>query len=694
MKGPFSPEVENHPARDWSRIFRHDVGQGKNSPLVKGAAALRPQSQCRPGVVLRIEKGDMDASCLKGCPLPPLTSRLRRTTPAPLALPPLLRGNFSQAQVPVASHPLRRGEPRAGCVLQFPTFVLVSFLSIFLASPRPVSAIPADWEARAQEAFSRGDLDVARRTAESALQSPSTAGAAHELLGHIRYRQKKNEEAVAHFQAARGDGRSGLELTKNWSAALLALGRHLEARELLEKALAQDSSQTDLRYRLAGSYSTEGKWKEAWPHWETVYGQGLRHSGVVLQLARARFAAGQDVEAVELLSGFVTTTAAVDPLFEAGKLLFEKALYRQALTPLQKVWQQKPGSYDTGMYLALSHYLIEHYAESEKVLKAIQPVPEASSEYPLLLGSVRARLGKWDEARNEFEDVTKRFPQRADGYLNLGLFCLERGDRSRAMDLFDKASRLETRGNKVLYSIRSRKNCEGLRPPEELSRSDSTRGELYSQLAEQLYARQQIGSALEVFLLAVQADGRSERAYAGIGRICVETDSVSEGRAFLERGLALHPRSTELLFNLGLVFQTLGQPNDAVRHFQQSMELRGSRTSPLNWIQLGTAQQASGDLKEAESSFVKGLSLDPSLAQGHFELGKLYFQQAAYNPAEKSLEKAIQLDSRLLGAYYQYGLVCMRNGNPDRGKAFLSIFQQKKELYTPEASAVEPHAGP
>jgi tetratricopeptide (TPR) repeat protein len=103
---------------------------------------------------------------------------------------------------------------------------------------------------------------------------------------------------------------------------------------------------------------------------------------------------------------------------------------------------------------------------------------------------------------------------------------------------------------------------------------------------------------------------------------------------------------------------------------------------------------ASGDLKEAESSFVKELSLDPNLAQGHFELGKLYFQQAAYDRAEKSLEKAIQLDSRLLGAYYQYGLVCMRNGKPDQGKALLNTFQQKKELYAPEASAAEPQATP
>jgi len=565
---------------------------------------------------------------------------------------------------------------------------------MLLASPRSIGAVPPDWEARAKEALSRGDLENARRTAESALRDSASTAAAHQLLGHISFRQKQNEESIAHFQAASAGGRSALEMTKDWSAALLALGRHLEARELLEKALSQDPSQTDLRYRLAGSYSTQGKWKNAWPHWEEVYRQGVRHSGALLQLARARFAAGQDVEAVELLTGLAKTTAAIDPLFEAGKLLFEKALYRQALVPLQKLWQQKPGSYDAGMYLALSHYLIEQYLESEKVLTAFQGVPEASSEYPLLLGSVRARLGKWEEARSALEDATKRFPQRADGYLNFGLFCLERGEKTRAMDLLDKASRMEARGNKILYTIRSRKNCEGLRLPEGLPQTDSAHSELYSQLAEQLYARQQSGSALEVFLLALEADGRSERAYAGIGRICSETDSIPEARAFLEKGLELHPGSASLHFNLGLVFQSLGQPNEAVRRFQKAMELRESTTSPLDWIQLGTAQQASGNSRDAETSFLKGISLDPSLAQGHFELGKLYFQQAAYDRAGQSLEKAIQLDSRLLGAYYQYGLVCMRNGKPERGKAFLNTFQQKKELYAPEASVAEPHASP
>src|SRR5262249_32252655 len=146
-------------------------------------------------------------------------------------------------------------------------------------------------------------------------------------------------------------------------------------------------------------------------------------------------------------------------------------------------------------------------------------------------------------------------------------------------------------------------------------------------------------------------------------------------------------------FNLGLVFQSLSQHNDAIREYQKAIELRHPRALPLDWIQLGTAQQASGKSKEAETSFLTGLRLDPTLAQGHFELGKLYFQQASYDNADKSLQRAMQLDPRLLGAYYQYGLLCIRKSQPERGKAFLNTFHQKKELYAAEVPGVESKLG-
>ncbi len=544
-----------------------------------------------------------------------------------------------------------------------------------------------DWESIARAALLRGELEAARQQAETALNNAEAAPAAHELLGHVAFQQRRHHEAALHFQAASDRGRFTMEMASDWSAALLALGQHSAAQKILSDAITRDPARADLRYRLAASYAEQQLWKEAWPHLEAVYRQGLRHSGVVLQLARARFAEGLDVEAVDLLESLVSSSSAPDPLWEAGKLLFEKALYSKALLPLQKLWQQKRGSYDIGMYLALSYYLLEKHADSEETLVQIRTGPETPLDYQILLGSVRARLGKWEQARLELESAVKRAPQRADGFLNLGLFCLERGETSRALELFERAARMSTKGTKLIYSIRSRKNCEGLRPPQVTNKPDSMNGDVCSQLAEQLYLRQQSGSALEVFLLALNSDPDSARAYAGIGKICWEKDSVSEARAFLERGLELHPKSADLHFNLGLIFQSLGEPSEAVRCFQKAITLRGSEVKALDWIQLGTAQQSSGSPKEAESAFLNGLNRDPGLAQGHFELGKLYLQRSDYERAEQSLEKAIQLDPKLLGAYYQLGLACLRTGKTEKGKDLLSAFQRKKELYDPEVAA-------
>ena len=145
-------------------------------------------------------------------------------------------------------------------------FALATCLLVPFGRPELLFAVQADWESLAKAALLRGELETARRQAELALQDPASAPAAHELLGHISFQEKQNIQAISHFQSARTGGRPTLEMTKDWSAALLAVDRHAEARDLLEKALSQDSSQSDLRYRLASSYSAQGKWREAWPH--------------------------------------------------------------------------------------------------------------------------------------------------------------------------------------------------------------------------------------------------------------------------------------------------------------------------------------------------------------------------------------------------------------------------------------------
>ncbi len=565
-------------------------------------------------------------------------------------------------------------------IVRLSQFLPFLVLPVACLNPNLHAKSGENWQERARLALESGDLEEARRVTQGALADPASAPAAHEVLGRIALRQDRSEEAISHFQTASAGGRATADMESDWAAALLNLGRRQEACPLMEKALNLDPSRVALRYRLAGTYLALGRASEALSHLEKVYQQGLRHAGVSMMLARARFLAGEDERALELLQSVTQTSTSPDVLFEAGKLLFDRLLYEQALAPLGKAWGRKTGSYEIGMYLALSHFMLERYSESEKVLGAIQAGPAPPLDYRLLLGSVYSRLGRREEARRELEKAVAQAPGRAGPYLNMGLFFLEQKDFERAMEMLDKGTRLMAKGTKLIYRIPPRVNCEGLAPPQAINKSDSARGEVYSSLARALDAKEELGSALELFLLTLAVDNRSEPAYAGIGKACWELGGFKVAQLFLQKGLELYPREPELHFNLGLVHEWSDQTEEAIKGYQNALEIAGAKAPPLYWVQLGRAEMGGGRLEEAEDSFRKGLARDANFGVAHYELGKLYFRRKEYARAEQSFEKALQLDPTLIGAYYEYGLACLRDGKPEKGKMLLETFDRKQAL--------------
>jgi tetratricopeptide (TPR) repeat protein len=560
-------------------------------------------------------------------------------------------------------------------------------IALFLQS---ALLLAQDWEYQVNEAIDNGQLEEARRLAQSALNEKTATAAAHEWLGRIDVQEHKDEEAIAHFQAASQSGRQSYDLEKDWATALLNLKRFAEACELLERSLSRDPSRVEFRYRLAGAYLAQGKSREALPHLEEAYRQGLRHAGMVLQLARARLDMGEEEKAVELLESVSRDQSAPNLLFEAGKLLFEHLLYQQALMPLRKAWQQKPGSYDIGMFLALSYYLSQQYGECQEVLQRVQPGNNPPLDYRILLGSTYARLGQWEEARRELEQARQQTPDRADGYLNLGMFYLERGRTREAMEMLEAGFKRMAKGSKLLYAIKGRENCDDLAPPQDMKTQDTLRGETYARLARTLQQRKQNGSALELFLLSLELDGRGANAYGGIGKICWEMDSFKVAQSFLLRGLDFHPDFSELHFNLGLIYQSLGQTQEAIQAYRKAIDLEEPKASALYWVQLGTAQMSGGREAEdaAKASFLEGLRRDPNFAQAYYELGKFYLKRKELERAEQSFEKAILFDPKLVGAYYQYGLACTRNGKPEKGRQLLEIFNRRRALRASSADGM------
>jgi tetratricopeptide (TPR) repeat protein len=538
------------------------------------------------------------------------------------------------------------------------------------------------WQQQARMALARGDLAEAQRLAEQRLSDPSSLAAAHLLLGMVDLKQQRHLQSIAHFQLAKNSGLRGEELFEQWSVALQALGRIPEACQMLEETVSLDSSQTGLRRRLADLYLTQGKAREALPHLEQVYQQGLQNASIVLQLASARFAAGQDYRAVELLDPLIESTSSPNLLLQIGKLYFRNLLYRQATTPLERAWGISKPSYETGMYLALTHYQLEQYADGKRILEQIQPGKAEALEYHTLRGSIFARLGNWEDARRELTQAVASAENRADGYLNLGLFWLERGDRQRAWEQLEKGSRFMTPGTKVLYKLGTRVNCDGLSPPRGAEPKSRDRAEFFANLAESFHKSHHWVSALELFLLALEENPGLCAPYGGIGLICQELGSPEVGKSFLEQGIELHPNAPDLHFYLGTIHYALGRFDDAISSYQRALQLDGPKPPARHFLFLGISQAGASGLTQdkAKESFLRALEADPQLALAHYELGKWYLKNQEFDRAERSLQQAIELDPHLLGAYYQYGLACTRNGKTQKGQELMAAFQRKKAL--------------
>jgi tetratricopeptide (TPR) repeat protein len=558
-----------------------------------------------------------------------------------------------------------------------------------LGLPLALLADLQNWEKGIQEAIETEQFDLAQRLAQKALADPATTAMAHEWLGHIALAQRRNEEAISHFKRASTEGRFSPSLEKTWASALINLGRHQEACALLETVLSRNPSQPDLRYRLANSYLRLGQPQKAWLHLEEVYRQGLRHLGITLQLARTRFEVGRDDLAAQLLDAVVKDNSSPNVLLEVGKMFFDNLLYRQSLDPLEKAWRASPGSYDLGMYLALTHYLLEQFDQSERILTAIRVGGTPSIEFCNLLGAVYARLGRWDEAQRELELAIQLAPDRADGYLNLALFRLERGDHQRAMALLEKGSGMLRPGTKILYTMRTRDNCSDLKPPQVIKEKDIVRGEFYSNLGNALQKMQHWVSATEVYLLALQVDNRAAAAYGGIGLVCQELGSAEAGMSFLRRGLELHPDAPDLHYYLGAIHSSMGVNDEAIANYRKAIRLQEPGVPSRYLLRLGIAlTQATGGDSEAENLFLRALQRDPDWAPAHYELGKLYLKSKKFDRAEQSLEKAIRLDPMLPETYYQYGLACIRQGKREKGKSLLETFSRKRALRDSNRQAV------
>jgi tetratricopeptide (TPR) repeat protein len=172
-----------------------------------------------------------------------------------------------------------------------------------------------------------------------------------------------------------------------------------------------------------------------------------------------------------------------------------------------------------------------------------------------------------------------------------------------------------------------------------------------------------------------------------IGRLDYDAGKYAAAIARFNEALARDPRSVRAHDNLGLCYEALDEPDQAVAHYREAIRLNRQAPAKSPWppTNLGILLRSRGDVEEAGSLFREALQYDPNFANAHYQLGLLLEHQRRIDDAASALAKAAAIDPTFPEPHYALARVYRRRGEPARAAEALEAFHRLRQL--PRTSA-------
>jgi tetratricopeptide (TPR) repeat protein len=529
----------------------------------------------------------------------------------------------------------------------------------------------------------RGELELRARDPKAALAAWTTAegieksartafglARAHSALGSVADAQKLARQVIernaTHVGAKLLVAETVWQTQQNEKEALKLLGEVVKqpAQASPDEIV---SAQTLLgKIHLARSRIT---------HAETAFGEALKVSpkaaGALAGLGEALFRAGRNSEALARFEAAVQADPDdIDAKVGVARTLLALERVADARNALKKLRETHPKSMQVSYWYGRVNEAQGSRKEAEDAYRA---AIEQGGKHPdvvqahVALALLLNQLGRSEEAQKVLADARAKLPNSPSIHKALGELALIQGRYEEALGEFKKALELDADdvGAKFKLGVALRKN-----------RSFDEAQKAFDDVAA--IDRDYPGLALERGLL-YEASGRSEEALKAYESALAKAPSdpdlmlrvgcgkVAAGRAkeateLLRKVQEKRPTSAETLHCLGRALLVEGTNLvEALRTLERATEVDPHRAE--YWLYVGCAANDAGRTARAQSALAKALELDQGLADAYWQRGVLLVRQGAVKDAVTDLKKALELrpsrfeaHAALADAYYDLGL--------------------------------------
>jgi tetratricopeptide (TPR) repeat protein len=292
-----------------------------------------------------------------------------------------------------------------------------------------------------------------------------------------------------------------------------------------------------------------------------------------------------------------------------------------------------------------------------------------------LLGIALSQQGNLAEATPLLERASKLDPGNVNTRYNLALNQLRLGNRTSAQANLERIIREQPDHKQAVALLASMQRKNGYEAAldeyragrlaqsrsllEQLIGDGSRDPNVFRLLAWCHHRQGQVEEALSAIRQAIELAPREPALYANAAQILLEQRNLDAARAAVMKALELSPDNAAALKLEGTLAVARGDFKQALASYQRAAE--SDPSDPEAVERLGTAQWMLLRYAEARTTFETGIDRFPSYARLYVAYAKLLHDlgfpasAGAESRARGLIEKALALDPSLADAHYEFG---------------------------------------
>jgi tetratricopeptide (TPR) repeat protein len=124
--------------------------------------------------------------------------------------------------------------------------------------------------------------------------------------------------------------------------------------------------------------------------------------------------------------------------------------------------------------------------------------------------------------------------------------------------------------------------------------------------------------------------------------------------------------SAAFLNDSGIALTEANRPNEAIFLFRKALIIEPE--NPLLWLNLGIAEQRTGDYDEALNSFQRAVSIEDHLAEAWVSMGLIYYELEQFDLSEECYHAALEREGDAPKTWNNLGVLYFTEGSYEEAR--------------------------